>query len=296
MDTQNLRAFLLVAETGSFSKAAQRLHLTQPAVSKRVATLEQQLEQSLFDRIGRNVSLTEAGHALLPHARSINQSLNRAEQSIRDLSGAVSGRLSLATSHHIGLHRLPPVLRSFTQHHSGVTLDIEFMDSEQAYDRVMQGSTELAVVTLAPDANPSTVSSAVWPDPLRFMASPEHSLSACSTVTLQELSAHPGVLPGLGTYTGQIVKRLFDQHQLTLEVAMSTNYLETLRMMAAIGLGWTILPHSMHSDQLVILPLTVETPIRHLGYVYHQGRSLSNAARAFIAELNTQSLFEPAIA
>ena len=72
MDTQNLRAFLLVAESGSFSKAAKRLHLTQPAVSKRIAQLETQLNVSLFDRIGRRISTTEAGEALLPHARAVH--------------------------------------------------------------------------------------------------------------------------------------------------------------------------------------------------------------------------------
>ena len=150
METQNLKAFVLVAETGSFSLAAEKLHLTQPAVSKRIALLEQHLDSELFDRIGRNVSLTEAGRALLPHARTISGQLIAAEQSVRDLSGEVTGHLRLATSHHIGLHRLPPVLSQFNKMFSGVKIDIDFMDSEQAYERIMQGKAELAVVTLAP--------------------------------------------------------------------------------------------------------------------------------------------------
>ncbi|HAN28464.1 MAG TPA: LysR family transcriptional regulator, partial [Haliea salexigens] len=87
MDLQNLQAFLLVAEEGSFSLAAERLHLTQPAVSKRIALLEQGLGSALFDRIGRHTSLTEAGQALLPHARAITQQLLGAERAVRDLSG-----------------------------------------------------------------------------------------------------------------------------------------------------------------------------------------------------------------
>ncbi len=150
METQNLRAFLMVAEQGSFSGAAEELHITQPAVSKRVATLETQLGTALFDRIGRQVSLTEAGRALLPHALAIWQSLGQAEQSIRDLSGVVAGRLRLGTSHHIGLHRLPPVLRRFSERYPQVKLDIDFMDSEEAYEEIMRGNVELAVVTLAP--------------------------------------------------------------------------------------------------------------------------------------------------
>ena len=132
MDTQNLRAFLLVAESGSFSKAAKRLHLTQPAVSKRIAQLEAQLNVSLFDRIGRRISTTEAGEALLPHARAVHLELQAAQQSVRDLAGEVRGRLRLATSHHIGLHRLPPLLSFFSKAFPAVQLDIDFMDCEQA--------------------------------------------------------------------------------------------------------------------------------------------------------------------
>ena len=113
MDVQNLHAFLQVAEAGSFSQAAQALHLTQPAVSKRVALLEEQLDSRLFDRIGRSITLTEAGQALLPHVRTVLLALDAAEQSVRDLSGDVTGELLLATSHHIGLHHLAPALRSF---------------------------------------------------------------------------------------------------------------------------------------------------------------------------------------
>ena len=286
METQNLRAFLMVAEQGSFSGAAEELHITQPAVSKRVATLETQLGTALFDRIGRQVSLTEAGRALLPHALAIWQSLGQAEQSIRDLSGVVAGRLRLGTSHHIGLHRLPPVLRRFSERYPQVKLDIDFMDSEEAYEEIMRGNVELAVVTLAPEHDANMLAHPVWPDPLAFMAPAGHPLLEPAETTLRELSEHPVVLPGLNTYTGQIAKNLFDRPGLKLEVSMSTNYLETIRMMASIGLGWTILPRSMLESPLVEINVPIETPTRVLGYIYHRGRSLSNAAQAFIDVLD----------
>ncbi len=282
MDTQNLKAFLLVAETGSFSLAAEQLHLTQPAVSKRVALLEEQLGAGLFDRIGRNVSLTEAGHALLPHARTIQQDLAAAEQSVRDLSGAVAGRLRLATSHHIGLHRLPPVLSAFSKAYTAVQIDIDFMDSEQAYELIMQGKAELAVVTLAPVREPSVVTLPVWRDPLDFMVGTNHPLADHPGLDLRVLAEHPAILPGLNTYTGQIVARLFESHNLSLQVSMSTNYLETIRMMASVGLGWTVLPRSMLDDTLAIIRLSDTRIERTLGIVYHRGRSLSRAAQAFI--------------
>jgi DNA-binding transcriptional LysR family regulator len=281
METQNLKAFALVAETRSFSDAAEKLHLTQPAVSKRIALLEQHLDTSLFDRIGRSVSLTEAGEALLPHALTISQQLLSAEQSVRDLAGEVTGKLRLATSHHIGLHRLPPVLSSFSTHFPQVKIDIDFMDSEQAYELIIQGKTELAVVTLAPELEPSVIATPVWNDPLEFLVAKNHQLACSRQCDLETLSQCPAILPGLNTYTGQIVKRLFDQHHLQLQVSMATNYLETIRMMASVGLGWTVLPGSMKDESLTALDMRAPDIGRTLGLIYHRGRSLSRAAIAF---------------
>ena len=285
MDIQNLRAFLLVTEEGSFSLAAERLHLSQPAVSKRIALLEQGLGCELFDRIGRHIGLTEAGQALLPHAKAIVQQLFTAEQAVRDLSGEVAGQLRLATSHHIGLHRLPPVLSAFSKAFPSAHIDIDFMDSEQAYDLIMQGRSELAVVTLAPVADDSMITRPVWQDPLVFMVAAGHPLAVGGDCSLADLAAHPAILPGLNTYTGQIVKRLFAEHRLSLQVSMATNYLETIRMMATVGLGWTVLPRTMLDPGLVALPVSGIEIGRTLGLVYHRSRSLSRAAQAFVAVL-----------
>ena len=293
MDTQNLKAFVLVAESGSFSQAAEKLHLTQPAVSKRIALLEEQLGSDLFDRIGRNITLTEAGHALLPHARSVQQELEAAQQSVRDLAGEVTGQLRLATSHHIGLHRLPPVLSAFSKTFPAVHIDIDFMDSEQAYELIMQGKAELAIVTLAPAEEASVVTLPVWTDPLDFMVGIQHPLAQLSSLSLATLSEHAAIMPGLNTYTGQIVARLFNQHNLTLQVSMATNYLETIRMMASVGLGWTVLPRSMRDDTLATLHLGKTSIKRTLGIVYHRGRSLSRAASAFIDVVQASAKQKP---
>ena len=287
MDTQNLRAFLLVAESGSFSKAAKRLHLTQPAVSKRIAQLEAQLNVSLFDRIGRRISTTEAGEALLPHARAVHLELQAAQQSVRDLAGEVRGRLRLATSHHIGLHRLPPLLSFFSKAFPAVQLDIDFMDSEQAYELTLQGEVELAVVTLAPSSIVNIVTRPIWLDPLDFMVQEGTQLTRKIALGLKELSQHPAILPGLNTYTGQIVKSLFEQRSLPIQIAITTNYLETIRMMASVGLGWTVLPRSMRDPSLATLPIRDARIERTLGAIHHEGRSLSRAAQAFIEALES---------
>lgn len=281
MDIANLRAFSAVAQASSFSGAAEHLHLTQPAISKRIAVLEAELDTPLFDRLGRRIELTEAGRALLRHLPEIEQSLRQAEQAVRDINGEIAGPLRIATSHHIGLHRLPPVLSTFQQRYPSVQLAIEFLDSEQAYERLRVGDIELAVVTLAPGDVSQLKSEAIWQDGLSVMVCKEHALAGRQRVRISELASYAAVLPGLDTFTGQIVHRHFDEAGAQLQLRMATNYLETLRMMAVVGLGWTVLPDSMAGPELQALSVEGTRLSRTLGLVCHQERSLSRSARAF---------------
>ncbi len=166
MDSQLLEAFIAVAETGSFSAAAERVHVTQPAISKRIAQLEEQLDCRLFDRFSRTIYLTEAGHALRPRAERILRELADTRQAIHDLSGQVAGKLHIAISHHIGLHRLPPVLKRFAGLNPEVSLEVDFMDSEVGYEGVLQGRFEVAVVsagTPPPDPRPTDMAGSAGP-------------------------------------------------------------------------------------------------------------------------------------
>ena len=288
MQLVELRTFLAVAEEKSFSAAAQRLFITQPAISKRIAGLEQQLNVRLFDRLGREVGLTEAGRALLPRAYQILNVLDDTRRALTNLTGEVSGRLTLATSHHIGLHRLPPLLRTFTRQYPNVALDIQFLDSEVAYEEILHGRAEVAVITLAPDPHHLVRATPVWDDPLDFVVAPEHSLAGDSPVTLADIAGHPAVFPGGNTFTHHIVSRLFEAQGLTPNIAMSTNYLETIKMMVSIGLAWSVLPRTMLDDQVVSVALPGIQLSRQLGYIVHTERTLSNAARAFMSLLDAQ--------
>jgi len=289
MDTDSLKAFLAVADQQSFSLAAEQLYITQPAVSKRIAALENQLNCKLFDRIGRNVHLTEAGQALLPQSRRILQDIKEAVRSIQDLRGNVSGRLSMGISHHIGLHRLPPILRQYSQQYPDVKLDIDFMDSEQAHQLILHGEMDLAVITLSPTGEQQLQFMPVWEDPLTVTVAHNHPLAQYRSVNAEMLSQHTALPPGLNTYTGQIIKDLFDQRGLSMNIGMSTNYLETIKVMVSIGLGWSILPLTLLDESVIALEWEGQALSRTLGCVHHRNRSLSNAAEAFIELLRTAS-------
>ncbi len=289
MDLESLKAFLAVAESESFSQAAEKLHLTQPAVSKRIALLEHQLDAKLFDRIGRTVRLTETGDALMPRAIQLLQQVEDTRRAIRNLNGEISGQLSLATSHHVGLWRLPDVLRGYIEKYPGVTLDLHFMDSEVAHERIVQGELEMAIATLAPTTHERLYAEPIWRDELVFVTAKDHPVTDERHLSLQQLSVYPAILPDMTTFTGRIVKGMFEEEGLTLQVGMSTNYLETIKMLIGVGLGWSVLPKTMLDDDVVVLDLDHEPIARTLGVIHHVQRTLSNAGQAFIEELRESS-------
>ena len=286
MDLLALRAFLEVAEHRSFSRAAERLHRSQPAVSKRIAALESQLKTPLFDRVGRTVQPTAAGVALLPYARRVLQELEDGRRALSQLPDQIAGRLSIGTSHHIGLHRLPRVLKRYTQRYPDVDLDIHFMDSEVACEAVLAGKLELGIVTLPAQPLTNLQTRKVWPDPMSVVVSPQHLLARLKKVRLADLAAHPAVLPDAATYTHRIIKSELQKHGLAPRVRLATNYLETLKMLVAIGLGWSVLPRSMLDRSLKPLAVSGLKLQRELGAVWHQRRSLSAAAGALLSELD----------
>ncbi len=279
MDIASLHAFVTVAGCGSFSRASEKLFLTQPAVSKRIAALESELECSLFDRISRHISLTEAGQALLPRAQRILQEIEDSRRAISSLSDEVTGQLSIGTSHHIGLHRLPPVLRRYTSRYPQVDLNLHFMASEEACKAIRQGELELGIITL-PLALPTDLKTRpVWNDPMAVVTSANHPLASKKSVRLAQLLEYPAILPNSSTYTREMVARAIDQ---PINVRMSTNNLETIKMLVSIGLGWSVLPENMLNAELKVLKIAKLHVSRKLGLVWHPGRTLSNAARAMM--------------
>ncbi len=301
MDTAVLNAFMAVAKLASFSQAAEQLHLTQPAVSKRIQQLEDQLGVQLFDRVGRRVVLTEAGRALLPRAQQWLHELDDIRRMAQDYAqtatGELSGTLTMGTSHHIGLHRLPAALRAFSHQHPQVRLDIRFIDSEQAYDAVLSGELELGIVTLPPQLDDRLISQVIWPDPLAFVVAASHPLAQLARrqghIDAADLANHPAILPSTNTFTRQIAEAMFQREGLRLQVHLETNYLETIKMMVSIGLGWSVLPATMCDTDVVAAPVSHGELIRQLGVVYHPRRSLSRAAQSMLKLLQAESRLMP---
>ena len=283
MNEKELIAFRTVADCGSFTVAANILSLTQPAVSKRIASLESQCKAKLLDRVGKRVFLTGAGQALLAETDKVLAALTDAQRAVANLSTEPEGTLALATSHHIGLHRLAPVLRALKEDCPNIRLDIHFENSEDAAEMVAQGQVELAVVTLDPAGYQALAATPIWHDPLTFMVASDHPLAEQPRTTLRELTEHDAILPGAKTYTGRIVAGLFAHAELTLTPTLATNYLETIHMLVSTGLGWSMLPETMAKG---LHRLDCGAPVeRRLGLVTNPARTATIAAERFAQTL-----------
>jgi len=239
----------------------------------------------LFDRIGKSVQTTEAGQALLISAKRILAELENSRRVISNLTGKVNGPLRLGTSHHIGLHRLPPVLRAYTAQYPDVDLDIHFMDSEDACEAVIKGDLELAIATLPEKPIDNLSTKIIWHDPLCIVISKDHPLANEQIINRSTLLAHPAILPSQNTFTRGLMEKALNLDSRKMKIAMETNYLETIKMMVSIGLGWSVLPRSMMTDDIQCIDLKNIHMERQLGVAYHAERTLSNAARMLLEKL-----------
>ena len=193
------------------------------------------------------------------------------------------GTLSMATSHHIGLHRLPPILRAYSAQYPEVELDLNFMDSERACQLIEHNELEIAVVTLPFTNSDKLEFSTIWDDRLMITCATDHPLARHSSPQLQDLIEHPAVLPSHGTFTREAIETSLKDILEEVTIKMETNYLETIKMMVSVGLGWSILPQSMLDASLHHLQIPSFQSSRKLGIVLNKNRSRSTAALAMLA-------------
>jgi len=284
MDINALQAFIEVARKESFSLASETLFITQPAISKRIAALEDDLGVQLFNRINRKVTLTDAGQKLLPKAKALVDELNDMRRYATSLSDEIKGELLIGTSHHVSMHRLPPILREYRRQYLDVHLDMTFGESDIMCKLVERGEIELAIVTLPKTLPDSLEKRVLWVDSLHFVVGPDHPLLPQENVSFQQLAEHPCVLPSESTETYRVISREMERAGLTLNVQMTNNNLDTLKMLVGAGFGWTLLPETLLDES--VMEVFVEADgvrfERELGVVLHRKRSLSNAAKAML--------------
>ena len=286
MNFYQLVYFKKVAETTSISRAAEELFITQPAVSKQMRALEEELGERLFDRIGKKVFLTKTGQVLLVHADRILRSIEEAKTAVRDLSEECSGELVIGTSDHISLHRLPGILKSYISAFPKVDLKLRCHRSETVLEMVGKNLVDIGVITL-PRVSANLISRVIWKDPMSLVFPKSHPLAGLKKVRLKDIVSFGMILPEAGTTTRETIGAAFTKKKLIPNVTMEVAYIETIKGLVKAGLGISILPdkaveQEVKSGALVKAKIQDANFSRDLGVVYLKDKFLSRPAAEFL--------------
>ena len=285
MDTNSMKAFIAVAETMSVTKASKKLFLTQPAVSRRISQLEEELGVKLFDRANKKMFLTSPAKKLLPRCKRIMADIDLAALETSNLGNRVLGHLTVGMSHHVSLYRAPENLKRYQDLYPDVELDLNFLTSEEAIDQVSRGKLELAMVTLPPKPKPNLDFIKVWRDEL-YIAIP--NTNEYRSASLENLAKKPVILPHTNSTTRKNIDNVFKAYNLTFANVIETSNFEVISKMIETGLGWSVLPAHMMNDEIIRAYTNIFVAVRTQGVVCHSQRQLSRASQALLDLMTDQ--------
>lgn len=242
MEIRQLRAFTAIAELGTFTAGAQRVHVTQAAISMQIRQLENELGAKLFVRAPRKVMLTEAGEKLLQRAHQILRDHDAAVDEIAELAGAERGRLRIGSaSAMVTTDVLPELLKELHQQHGGAEVTISSGTSEALVHQILGGELDLAFVSLPVEARGITTER-LSQDQLVAIASPRHRLAKQRTISAYSLAGEKLILGERGGNTRRLIDLFFAQAGVTLQVSMELSRQAAIRRMVEEDMGVGIVP------------------------------------------------------
>jgi DNA-binding transcriptional LysR family regulator len=242
MEIRQLRAFVAIAELGTFTAAALRVHVTQAAISMQIRQLENELNARLFVRAPRRVMLTEAGEQLLHRARQILRDHDAALEEIAELAGAERGRLRIGSaSAMVTTDILPNLLKEVRKQHAGAEVSVVSGTSEALVQQILAGEVDLAFVSLPVEAR-GINTERLSEDQLVAIASPRHKLAKQRTISAYTLAGEKLILGERGGNTRRLIDQFFAQAGVTLQVSMELSRQAAIRRMVEEDMGVGIVP------------------------------------------------------
>lgn len=285
MDLFQLETFLAVAEERSFSRAAARLHRTQPAVSQAVAKLEGELNEILFERSSRDGSLTDAGEVLREYALKLLNLRNEASGALTELRALHRGRLNLAANEYTCLYLLP-LLDEFRRQNPRIKVAVQRTLASRIPDEVLLHSVEIGVLSFKPD-DPQVQSVVVYRDDLSLIVNPKHPLARQAEVSIRQLGTQTFIAHNIPSPQRQKVIQTFRRHKTDLNMGVELPSLDAIKRFVQMGNGVALVPgltvqQEIAAGTLVRIPIKELQMERKLRLVYRRQANLSHAAVAFL--------------
>jgi DNA-binding transcriptional LysR family regulator len=290
MELHQLETFLAVAEERSFSRAAVRLHRTQPAVSQVIRKLEAAVGETLFDRAARDGSLTAAGVLLRDYALRLLALRREASSALGELKSLESGRLQLAANEYTCMYLLPAIDR-YRREFPHITVAVHRMLASRIPDELNLRTFELGMLSFRPD--PAHFRSiAVYADTLAFIVSPTHPLAGAKRVSISQLGEETFIAHNVASPLRRKVIEAFQRHRTPLNMGIELPTIEAIKRFVAMGNGVALIPHltvaqELKSGDLVRIPVEDLEARRILRLVHRRQTTLSYAARAFLRTIKT---------
>ena len=285
MELHSLQVFLTVATEKSFSRAAEKLLRTQPAVSLGLQRLEQELGERLIDRSGKELILTDAGRTVLDYARRFQSLQQELENSLAELRDNSAGRLTIGANESTSLYLLQHIER-YRELYPKVKVQVRRSLSSKIPGELLDGNLELGVISYDP-GDERLKSKVIYIDSLAFVVSPKHRLAHRKTVSISELGAETFIAHNVISPYREVVLREFQSHKVPLHMPVEMPTIETIRKLVQNDQGVAFLPR-MCVEQEIEQKILCEVPVRELHVerkirlVYPTRRGLSHAARAFL--------------
>jgi DNA-binding transcriptional LysR family regulator len=281
---RQLRVFLAAARHMNFSRAAEELHLTQPAVSTQIKELAQDAGLPLFERIGRRTYLTPAGEEMLACARAIVQRLREAEDSLGRLKGVTGGRLNVAVI-SAGDYFFPRLLAAFGAQHPGVAFNLTVHNREALLRQLAENLTDLAIM-VRPPRDMDIVATAFAPHPYVIVAAPDHPLAGARQIPRAALNRERFVVREQGSDTWNSMREVFGRQFPRLNIAMQIQSTETIKQAVVAGFGIAFLSaHTIALDllagQLVVLDVQDFPAMLSWYLVHNRSKRLPPVAATF---------------
>ena len=286
MDFGQVEAFAQVANTHSFSRAAEALQLTQPSITARIQTLERELGEELFERGSRGVRLTDAGSAFLPYVERLLQTLQEGRDAVGDVKNVQAGSLRLGSAPTISTYVLPRILNAFCRQYPGVDVVIRTGRSEQVMNMLLADEVQVGLVRSLTNSDVETID--LYEDEIVLAAPPEHTFSKYGRATVNEAAAEPIVLFDRGSSYYGLINNFFRQAGVIPNVAMELDSLEATKRMVEEGLGIALVPlvtieRELQAGTLVRIDLEDAEPIkRPISLIHRRHRKRPRTVQAFI--------------
>ncbi|CDM66657.1 LysR family transcriptional regulator [Pyrinomonas methylaliphatogenes] len=292
MEMHQLRYFVAVAETGSFSRAAERCHVSQPSLSQQIMKLEARLGQRLFDRLGRRVVLTDVGRLLLDHATAILAEVEQVERQIREATHTVQGKLAIGAIPTVAPYLLPSTIELFLRRYPEVEITIQEEVTHQLLAATIAGEIDLAIVAL-PVSDSRLRVEPLFTEPLLLAMPRGHRLAKRKRVRIEDLKKERFILLSEMHCLGEQVSNFCRQHEFEPRVACRSAQLPTILSLIAAGQGVSLIPamakESDKSRRRVYRPLSDPIPSRTIAVVRHRLRHQTPAMRQFVQLLKKRA-------